>query len=68
MLGLNLHDYQIYEGNRHSLTELELPQTFQKNINEALGYDLTDKHTTTVMWWCEESNQRHASRPRWKIR
>jgi hypothetical protein len=30
MLGLNLHDYQIYEGNRHSLTELELPQTFQK--------------------------------------
>jgi hypothetical protein len=30
VLGLNLNDYQIYEGNRHSLTELELPQTFQK--------------------------------------
>lgn len=25
VLGLSLHDYQIYEGNRHSLTELTLP-------------------------------------------
>jgi hypothetical protein len=48
VLGLNLHDYQIYEGNRHSLTELELPQTF--HINEALGYDLTDKHTTVASY------------------
>lgn len=43
---LNLHDCQIYEGNRHSLTELELPSDIPKNINEALGYDLNDKHTT----------------------
>jgi hypothetical protein len=26
------------------------PQTFQKNINEALGYDLTDKHTTVASY------------------
>jgi hypothetical protein len=49
VLGFKPHDYQIYEGNRHSLTELSFPQTFQKNINEALGYDLTDKHTTVMV-------------------
>jgi hypothetical protein len=42
------------------------PQTFQKNINEALGYDLTDKHTTVV--YGGVGIKRHASRPRWKIR
>lgn len=50
VLGLSLHDYQIYEGNRHSLTELELPSDTPKNINEALGYDLTDKHTTVASY------------------
>jgi hypothetical protein len=50
VLGLNLNDYQIYEGNRHSLTELELPSDIPKNINEALGYDLTDKHTTVASY------------------
>jgi hypothetical protein len=49
VLGLNLNDYQIYEGNRHSLTELE-PSDIPKNINEALGYDLTDKHTTVASY------------------
>jgi hypothetical protein len=48
VLGLNLNDYQIYEGNRHSLTELELPADIPKNINEALGYDLTE-HTTVAL-------------------
>jgi hypothetical protein len=52
VLGLSLHDYQIYEGNRHSLIELKLPPDTPENINDALGYDLTDKHTT-VAWWCE---------------
>jgi hypothetical protein len=47
VLGLSLHDYQIYEGNRHSLSQnWSFLQIFPENINEALGYDLTDKHTT----------------------
>lgn len=50
VLGLSLHDYQIYEGNRHSLTELELPADIAKNIKDALGYDLTDKHTTVASY------------------
>ena len=43
VLGLSLHDYQIYEGNRHSLTELELPAGTPNNIKEALGDIITDR-------------------------
>jgi hypothetical protein len=34
------------------LTELELPSDIPKNINEALGYDLTDKHHCCILWRC----------------
>ncbi len=50
VLGLSLQDYHIYEGNRHSLTELELAPGIPENINEALGYDLTEKHTTVASY------------------
>lgn len=50
VLGLSLQDYHIYEGNRHSLTELELAPGIPKNINEALGYDLTEKHSTVASY------------------
>jgi hypothetical protein len=66
VLGLSLHDYQIYEGNRHSLIELKLPPDTPENINDALGYDLTDKHHRCVLWWCRKSNRRHASRSWWE--
>jgi hypothetical protein len=50
VLGLSLHDYHIYEGNRHSLTELELPAGIPKNIKEALGDELTEKHQTVASY------------------
>jgi len=50
VLGLSLHDYKIYEGNRHSLTELELTQGIPKNIKEALGNELTDKYSTVASY------------------
>ncbi len=50
VLGLSLHDYHIYEGNRHSLTELELAPGIPKNIKEALGDELTDKHSTVASY------------------
>lgn len=50
VLGLSLHDYHIYEGNRHSLTELALPPGIPKNIKEALGDELTDKHSTVASY------------------
>ena len=43
VLGLSLHDYHIYEGNRHSLTELALPPGTPGNIKEALGDIITDR-------------------------
>jgi len=50
VLGLSLHDYHIYEGNRHSLTELVLTPGIPKNIKEALGDELTDKHSTVASY------------------
>jgi hypothetical protein len=46
VLGLTLHDIRLFEGNRHSLTEVELTVDTPKTINEALGDELTEKHTT----------------------
>jgi hypothetical protein len=49
VLGLS---YMIikFTRNRHSLIELKLPPDTPENINDALGYDLTDKHTTVASY------------------
>jgi hypothetical protein len=46
VLGLTLNDIRLFEGNRHSLTEVELTADTPKTITEALGDELTEKHTT----------------------
>ena len=46
LLGLTLHDIRLFEGNRHSLFEVELTADTPKTITEALGDELTEKHTT----------------------
>ena len=46
LLALTLHDIRLYEGNRHLLTEVELTADTPKTITEALGDELTEKHTT----------------------
>ncbi|MBU1013398.1 MAG: hypothetical protein KKG99_10350 [Bacteroidetes bacterium] len=46
VLGLTLHDIRLFEGNRHSLTEVELTSDTPKTITEALGGELTEKHST----------------------
>jgi len=45
VLCLTLHDIRLFEGNRHSLTEIELTIGTPKTINEALGDELTEKHS-----------------------
>ncbi len=50
VLCLTLHDIRLFEGNRHSLTEVELTVDIPKTITEALGYELTDKHTTVASY------------------
>ena len=46
VLGLSLHDIRLFEGNRHSLVEIELMPDIPTTITEALGDDLTDKQTS----------------------
>ena len=50
VLGLTLHDIRLFEGNRHSLTEVNLTADTPKTITEALGDELTDKHTTVASY------------------
>ena len=50
VLGLSLHDIRLFEGNRHSLVEIELPAGIPKTITDALGDELTDKHSTVASY------------------
>jgi len=50
VLGLTLHDIRLFEGNRYSLTEVELATDTPKTITEALGDELTDKHATVASY------------------
>ncbi|MBC8006000.1 MAG: hypothetical protein H7X84_11040 [Verrucomicrobia bacterium] len=45
VLAINQHDYRIYEGNRHSLNEVELVEDVPKNLVEALGEELTGRQS-----------------------
>lgn len=46
VLGLSLHDFILFEGNRDSLTEIELSDDMPRTITEALGDKITDKNLT----------------------
>jgi hypothetical protein len=50
VLGLSLHDIQLFEGNRHSLVEIELMADIPGTITDALGDELTDKHSTVASY------------------
>jgi len=50
VLALSMDAIQLFEGNRYSLVEIELPDDFPKTIKEALGEELTDKHSTVASY------------------
>ncbi len=50
VLCLTLNDIRLFEGNRRSLFKVELTADIPKTITEALGDDLTDKHTTVASY------------------
>ena len=50
VLGLSLHEIRLFEGNRHSLVEVDLPTDFPRTITDALGDELTGKHTTVASY------------------
>src|SRR5690606_28013887 len=44
VLAISLQDVHFYEGNRHSLVEVQLSSEVPTSIAEALGEELTEKH------------------------
>lgn len=50
VLAINQQDYRIYEGNRHSLNEVELGEDVPKNLVEALGEELTDNFSNVASY------------------
>lgn len=50
VLGLSLHDFQLYEGNRHTISQVDLPEDFPDTIKEALGEELTEEHLTVASY------------------
>jgi hypothetical protein len=50
LLALTLHDIRLFEGNCHSLSEVELTTDTPKTITEALGDELTEKHSTAASY------------------
>lgn len=48
VLGLSLREFKLYEGNRHSLREVELPPGIPRTLVDALGDELSEKHTTVA--------------------
>ncbi|PKP53200.1 MAG: hypothetical protein CVT92_05655 [Bacteroidetes bacterium HGW-Bacteroidetes-1] len=63
VLGLSLGKIQLFEGNRRSLVELELRSDIPKTMEDALGDELTDKHSTVASYGVtggESSPMHHA--------
>jgi hypothetical protein len=50
LLALTLHDIRLFQGNHHSLSEIELTADTPKTITEALGNEFTEKHSTTASY------------------
>jgi hypothetical protein len=50
LLSLNLDGFQLFEGNRFGVSEIELQPEIPKTLTEALGEDLTEKHSTVASY------------------
>jgi len=50
VLALSLDAVHLFDGNRHSLVEIKLPEDFPKTIEQTLGEELTEKHSTVASY------------------
>ncbi|TDH24583.1 hypothetical protein EXU57_14680 [Segetibacter sp. 3557_3] len=57
VLGLSLRDFQLYEGNRHAIAQVDLPEDFPNTIEAALGAELTEEHLTVASYGGVGGNQ-----------
>jgi hypothetical protein len=50
VLGLSLHEIQLFQGNRDALDEVDLAPGVPRTITEALGEELTEPHQTVASY------------------
>jgi hypothetical protein len=50
VLALDRHEIKLYEGNRHSISEIDISTIFPTTIEEVLGTQLTDEHLTVASY------------------
>jgi len=50
ILSLNLDRVQLFEGNRFGVSEIKLHSEIPQTLSEALGTDLTEKHSTVASY------------------
>ncbi|HSK13009.1 MAG TPA: hypothetical protein VK907_07315 [Phnomibacter sp.] len=50
VLGLSRNRIQIFEGNRHSLVEITVPEEMHATLPALLGDELTEKHSTVASY------------------
>jgi len=50
VLGLNLHEVKLYEGDRDSIEVLDLGHGVPRTIGDALGEELTEAHQTVASY------------------
>jgi hypothetical protein len=50
VLVLHLDNFQLFEGNRFMLSEVDLNASIPKTLSEALGEKLTEKHSTVASY------------------
>lgn len=50
VLGLSRHKIRLFEGNRHTLDELDLVPRVPRTIADALGAELTEPHQTVASY------------------
>jgi hypothetical protein len=59
VLALNRHDIQLFEGNRHSLVEIDLHEDVPATMTDALGEEKTDEHLTVASYGGTGSTMHH---------
>lgn len=50
VVGISMSSVKLYEGSHHYFTGIELDSSIPQTMEEALGEELTDKHTTVASY------------------
>ncbi|WP_157963219.1 baeRF3 domain-containing protein [Algoriphagus litoralis] len=59
VLALNRHDIKLFEGNRHSLVEIDLHAEVPATMTDALGEEKTNEHLTVASYGGAGTSMHH---------